>query len=239
MKIDLIQYLASLCFIYTYGRLAIHIVPEILHHFLNEPIQWNKNLEKPRLLFHLVGLGVMHLVFYSYNSIEHSNLFFQILIPAVFIPGFLFCHFSWTEKFKVSFTGTPKKIIKRSPENFNISISERQATELYNELVRYDLIDQDKTSLEDFKNVLLKDWKSHQSKLHLKMDGPSCREFYDYLTKTYPNNNMTLKNLFITSGLVLRPDGKPYNYNTIKNAPTRTPVSKENKSLKKIFKKLG
>ena len=50
---------------------------------------------------------------------------------------------------------------------------------------------------------------------------------------------MTLKNLFITSGLVFRPDGKRYNYNTIKNAPTRTPVSKQKDILVQIFSKLS
>jgi hypothetical protein len=48
---------------------------------------------------------------------------------------------------------------------------------------------------------------------------------------------MPLKNLFITSGLVLRPDGKIYNYNTLKNAPTRTPVSKQHEVLARIFNK--
>ncbi|WP_156888572.1 hypothetical protein [Christiangramia echinicola] len=105
-------------------------------------------------------------------------------------------------------------------------------------MVRFDLIDQEETSMEDFKNVLLKDWNSHSSKIHLKMDGPTCREFFDALIKTFPNNSMTLKNLFITSGLILRPDGKKYNYNTLKNAPTRTPISKQNEVLNTIFQSL-
>ncbi len=52
-------------------------------------------------------------------------------------------------------------------------------------------------------------------------------------------NSLTLKNLFISSWLILRPDGKSYNFNTIKNAPTKTSFSKQNKniqaSLEKIF----
>ncbi len=102
-------------------------------------------------------------------------------------------------------------------------------------MVRFDLIDQEATSLIDFKKVLLKDWDSHHSKIHLKMDGPSCREFYDHLKKTFPNNSMTLKNL-ITSGVILRQDGRNYNYNTLKNAPTRSPISKQHESLKVVFK---
>ena len=106
-------------------------------------------------------------------------------------------------------------------------------------MVRFDLLDQEKTSIEDLRNVLLKDWNSHSSKLYLKMDGPSCREFFDYLVKTYPNNSMTLKNVFITSGLVRRPDAKKYNYNTLKNAPTRSPLSKMHVTLNSIFEKLN
>lgn len=106
-------------------------------------------------------------------------------------------------------------------------------------MVRFDLIDQEATSLIDFKNVLLKDWDSHQSKIHLKMDGPSCREFYDYFKKSFPNNSMTLKGIFITSQLIVRPDGNEYNYNTLKNAPTRSPISKRHSTLKTIFQNLN
>lgn len=106
-------------------------------------------------------------------------------------------------------------------------------------MVRFDLIDQEATSLNDFKNVLLQDWDSHRSKIHLNMDGPSCREFFDYFIHTFPKNSITLKNLFFTSGLILRPDGKRYNYNTLKNAPTRTPISKKHDALKLIFQKFN
>lgn len=70
------------------------------------------------------------------------------------------------------------------------------------------------------------------------MDGPSSREFYEYLSKAFPKNTMTIKNLFITSELVLRADGKKYKYNTLKNAFTRTLVSKQNEVLINIFRAL-
>lgn len=239
MSFDLFTYITSVAFIYVYGRLAIHFVPGILHYFLNEPIHWHKQLEKPRIFFHIVGLFFMHLMTFSYTSLDNINNSLQLIYSIVFIPGLLLCHFSWTEKFRYSFLPQMKHSIGKSSENFNLSISESHLTELYNEMVRYELLDQDKTSLEDFRNVLLEDWTKHQSKLHLKMDGPSCREFYDYFTKTYPNNTLTLKNFFITSRLVLRSDGRRYNYNTLKNAPTRTPVSKNNETLVNIFKSLS
>ncbi len=237
MSFDMFTYLTSLAFIYTYGRIAIHFVPGFLLYFLNEPIHWQKQLEKPRILFHLVGLFFMHLMTSSYISLQNGNISLQLISSVVFILCFLLCQFSWTEKFRDSFLA-PVNSIKKLHENFNLRISESQIAELYNEMKRFELLDHDKTSLEDFKNVLLADWACHQSKLHLKMDGPSCREFYEYLVKTFPSNTLTLKHFFSTSKLVLRPDGKAYKYNTIKNAPTRTSYSKKHSELNLIFQKI-
>ncbi|NJY64157.1 hypothetical protein HC174_15550 [Salinimicrobium sp. CDJ15-81-2] len=104
--------------------------------------------------------------------------------------------------------------------------------------MRYDLVQQDKTSFLDFKNVFTQDWNSHRSKIYLKMDGPSCREFFEQLAQTFPSNSLTLIDFFDRSQLIVRPDGKSYKYNTIKNAPTRTPVSKHHEKLINIFNKL-
>lgn len=239
MSFDMFTYLTSLAFIYTYGRLAIHFAPGFLHYFLNEPIQPQKQLEKPRVLFHLVGLFFMHLMDSFYSSLQNGNIALQLISSVVFMLGFLVCQFSWTEKFRRSFLAPINNSIKKPHENFNLRISESQIAELYNEMKKYELLDQDKTSLEDFKNVLLENWAGHQSKLHLKMDGPSCREFYDYLVKTFPTSTLTLKNFFNSSKLVLRPDGKAYKYNTIKNAPTRSTYSKRHADLNIIFQKFN
>ncbi len=237
MKIDLFQYLANLGFIYTYGRIAIHFAPKIFDYFMNEPFDWHKQVEKPRIFLHLIGLSFMHLMAYSNSSIENKGVFIHSIIWFTFILGFLACQFTWTKKFEDTFAPLLKRSIAKSSENFNLSISDLQLSQLYNELVRFDLLNQDLTSLEDFRNVLLKNWKEHNSKLHFKLDGPSCREFYEYLTRTYPNNSLTMKNLFVTSKLVLRPDGKSYNYNTIKNAPIRSNFSKKHLELEKVFQK--
>ncbi|MDT0644550.1 hypothetical protein RM553_17045 [Zunongwangia sp. F363] len=239
MSFDLFPYLASIAFIYTYGQLALHFAPKIFYYFLNEPFAWQKQVEKPRIFLHLIGLSYMYLMVYSYSSLGNRGIFIQLITWLAFILGFFSCYFTWTEKFQVSFQSQLKKNATRSSENFNLSISDSQLGGLYNEMIRHELIDQDRTTVEDFKNVLLKDWKSHDSKLHFKMDGPSCREFYDHLTKKFPNNTLTLKNLFINSGLIFRPDGKKYNYNTLKNAPTRTHVSKQHEVIINIFQKLN
>ncbi|WP_295181405.1 hypothetical protein [uncultured Christiangramia sp.] len=237
MNFDIITYLLSFGFIYIYSRLAIHYLPVIYSHFLNENLSLVNSVEKPRLLFHFTGLSFMHLMSNFHHSNQTSNLAVQLIIVLVYLLGLYFCLTSWRENFKSSFL---KKIISnsdKSPNNFNLSISDIHLTQLYNEMVRFDLIDQEATSLLDFKNVLLEDWGNQRSRIHLKMDGPSCREFYDHLIKTFPHNSITLKNLFVTSGLLIRPDGKKYNYNTLKNAPTRSPISKQHEALEAIFQK--
>tara|TARA_B100001063_G_C16683364_1_gene513030 strand:+ start:248 stop:967 length:720 start_codon:yes stop_codon:yes gene_type:complete len=238
MNFDVFTYLFRLAFIYIYSRLAIHFAPIILFYFINSNFGITGYLEKPRILFHLTGLSFMHLMFTFHQTYESSGVPIQLLVLLVFFLGVFFCLILWGEKFKSSFSEKLRIKAAKPSFNFNLSISDIQINRLYNEMIRFDLIDQEETSIADFKNVLLKDWNSHSSKIHPKMDGPSCREFYEYLIKTFPNNSITLKNLFITSGLILRPDGKKYNYNTLKNAPTRTPISKQNEVLNSIFQRL-
>lgn len=180
----------------------------------------------------------MHLMFYYHKTHRSIDITLDVLALLIFFLGIFFCLISWGEKFKYSFSGKRRTTAIKTRHSFNLSISDLQATALFNDLVRFDLIDQERTSIEDFKNVLLRDWNSHNSKIHLRMDGPSCREFYDHLIKVFPNNSITLKNLFVTSDLIRRPDGKPYKYNTLKNSPTRTPMSKQNEVLKIIFEGL-
>ena len=238
MNFDVFKYLSSLAFIFIYSRLAIHYAPAIFFYFINSNSSTTRYLEKPRILFHLIGLSFMHLMYSFHQTYRGSDISLQLLALLIFSLGLYFCVISWGEKFKSSFSEKLKIKAARPINNFNLSISDFQINRLYNDLVRFDLIDQDETSFEDFTNVFLKNWNSHSSRIHLKMDGPTCREFFDGLVRTFPNNSMTLKNLFINSGLVLRPDAKKYNYNTLKNAPTRTPLSKQHQILKMIFRNI-
>tara|TARA_R110002020_G_scaffold427354_2_gene636705 strand:+ start:146 stop:619 length:474 start_codon:yes stop_codon:yes gene_type:complete len=132
----------------------------------------------------------------------------------------------------------PEKTAFKKADNFQLKISEGQLQKLYQGLMKYDLLNPDKTSFQDFENALTKDWDTHNSKIHFKMDGPSSREFYEFLSATFPND-MTIKDFFIYSGVVLRADEKKYKYNTLKNSPTRTPVSKQNVALVNIFKRMS
>lgn len=237
MNFDIFTYLTTLGFIYVYGRLSVYFAPKALSYFLNSSPNFNPQLEKPRILFHLLGLSFMHLIYSFSGTFRDSNISILATILLVFFLGVLFCHLAWTDKFESSFQPPLKKTVTTSKENFNISISKSQLTQLYNELIRFDLVNNDNTSFEDFCNVLLKNWKDHNSKIYLKMDGPTCREFYSFLNKAFPNNKISLRNL-VSSKLFVRPDGNFYKYNTLKNAPTKTPFSKNYKNLQHIFERI-
>lgn len=155
-----------------------------------------------------------------------------------FSLGLYFSIIPWTDHYKNSIQNRKAVPPLKKDRNFNLTISEDQLHKLYSGLMRHDLLNSEKTNLQDFKNVLTKNWIDHNSKIHFNMDGPSCREFYEYLVKTFPNNTMTLKNL-ISSKLFIRADGKFYKYNTLKNAPTKTLYSKNYKEMQQIFDKIG
>ena len=199
---------------------------------------WKSQFEKPRILFLLTGLVFMHLMVYANETLTAGNYLLRIIVIIVFAISLFISHIVWTDRFESNLL-TQKKLVHQPEEkNFNLKISDIQIHKLYTELVKYDLVNSNETSILDFKNVLTQNWDSHNSKINFNMDAPSCREFYNCFTKTFPNNTMTIKNVFITSKLVLRPDGKRFNYNTLKNAPTRTPFSKHNEILFSIFEKL-
>ena len=238
MSFDLFKYLTTLGFIYIYGRLILHYGEMLWAYMMNERILWNIKIERPRILFMGLGLGVMHLAVYSRYTIESDTLLVPAISFLVFLAGLFLSNLPWTEKFKSSMQSQKLASSLKKDKNFNLNISEDQAQKLYHNLMRYDLLNSEKTSLQDFRNVLTKDWGAHNSKIHSNMDGPSAREFYEYLSKTFPRNTMTIKNQIITSELVLRADGKKYKYNTLKNAFTRTPVSKQNEALIDIFRAL-
>ncbi len=244
MSFDLFKYLTTLGFFYIYGRLILHY-GEIFWTFMwNDGVLWKSSLEKPRILLLATGLGLMHLISFARTTIPPDNYTLQILLLLSFGIGFYFAVITWTDQFRNNILvpkplQVPEKTAPKKEDNFNLEISEDQLQKLYHGLMRYDLLNSDKTSIQDFKNVLTKNWDAHNSQIHINMDGPSAREFYENLSKAYPHCTMNMKDLFIKSGLVFRPDGKKYNYNTLKNAPIRTPVSKNNQALDSIFKDLG
>lgn len=55
-------------------------------------------------------------------------------------------------------------------KNYNITLDDKLINKLYNELERNEFIDIFETSYDQFVEVLKKDWHSHKSVIHLKMD---------------------------------------------------------------------
>ncbi|NDV42676.1 hypothetical protein GTK07_04995 [Muricauda sp. 40Bstr401] len=100
------------------------------------------------------------------------------------------------------------------------------------------MIHSEQTNLDDFIEVFLKDWHTHNSKIFFKLDAPSCREFYELFKLKFPTNSLSLIDFFKRSDTIRRKDGKPYKYSTIKDAKSRTPVSNRSEDLKAIFESL-
>lgn len=156
MSFDIIKYLTTLGFIYIYARLVLHYGSFFLNYMLDQGVYWKSNFEKPRLLFLGLGLGLMHLMAYSRNSIETDNYFLPGIILSVFSLGFYFSTIPWTEKFEDNFQRRKLKQSGKKVNNFNLAISDNHLQKLYRELMRYDLLDSEKTNLQDLRMFLLK-----------------------------------------------------------------------------------
>lgn len=235
MQGDFIKYLLLLCFAYVYVRLLILYIKVFARFMFNEPTKWDKYIEKPRLAIYGIGLLLMHV---SYPEIIKYFItpyhIFHFLNWFIFISGMIICHSTWSKKFRNVFIPSIKKKL-RPRTNFGISISERQLQKLYDELVRFDMIDMEHTKSEDFEKVILLDWDLHSSKIYFNLDAPSCREFYELFKTKFPNNTLSLIDFFDRSNTIRRTDGSAYAYDTIRNAKSRTPISKRSDDLKAIF----
>lgn len=238
MHNNFIKYLLLLCFAFAYVRLLIPYIGFFARFMFNEATNWNKYIEKPRMVFYGIGLLLMHS---SYSSIleyqSQSTGFFFISNFLIFLGGILMSQITWSKKFKSIFIPSIQKKL-RSRRNFDVSISERQLQKLYDELVRFDMIDIERTGNEDFEKVFLLNWDTHSSKIYFNLDAPSCREFYELFRIEFPKNALSLIDFFDRSNAIRRTDGSAYAYDTIRNAKSRTPISKRSDDLKVIFSNL-
>ena len=71
---------------------------------------------------------------------------------------------------------SPSKKIKG---NYQIEVKNEVLEEIYNELNRYDFIDIDRTSKEDFIKVFKLDWKDHDSVIHFKITNVEVKFFIE------------------------------------------------------------
>jgi len=234
----LIKYLLLLCFAYVYVRLLIPYIGFFARFMFNERVGWDKYIQKPRLVFYGLGLALMHGSYSTFfERIEISPQLFYALNWFVFICGIALTQLTWTKRFKNVFIPKIQEKLKRK-KNFNVSISDEQLKILYNGLASYDMIIGERTKRNDFVKVFTSDWGTHDFKIYFKLDAPSCREFYELFKVTFPNNSLTLIDFFERSDSIRREDGNPYTYSTVKDAKSRTPISKRSDDLKEIFSDL-
>jgi len=238
MQTSIIKYLLLLCFAYVYVRLLIPYIGFFARFMFNEPIRWDKYVEKPRLVFYGTGLILMHT---SYSGIlefaSNPSSFYFIGNCLIFLGGIAMSQITWSKKFKNVFIPKIKGKLKRK-NNFNISVTDAQLTDLFNGLVRFDMILIERTQEEDFIKIFREDWNTHDSKIYFKLDAPSCREFYELFKVCFPENSLSVIGFFKRSNTIRREDGKPYTYSTVKDAKSRTPISKKSDELKTIFSNL-
>lgn len=69
--------------------------------------------------------------------------------------------------------------LKKIKGNYQIEVKNEVLEEIYNELNRYDFIDIDRTSKEDFIKVFKLDWKDHDSVIHFKITNVEIKFFIE------------------------------------------------------------
>ncbi|WP_146129939.1 hypothetical protein [Flagellimonas meridianipacifica] len=231
----ILKYFMITCFAYVIIRIAVPYLVLFLRFMFNEAFKWDKYVEKPRLVFYALGLFSMNL---GYNGIveplERFSIFSYATGGFLFLIGMFTTQLTWSKWFERIFIPKIKEKLKTS-RNFNISISKSQLGKLYDNLVRYDMVIIDKTSKVDFIQCFLEDWDEHDSKIHLKLKNPACKEFYELLKMSFPKNDLQLIDFIKNSDVLRREDGRRYNYDTVRNALTRPRVSKRSEELEAVF----
>ena len=119
MNETLIKLLFALALAVPFGLLLIKYILLSISFMTNENIDWDKHVEKPRLLFYIVFGGLSYLCWYLIHNIPfegtaNSKLVFQIfMLLCVAFYSFML-HFTWTKRFR-------KKYIKDNNSKSDIS----------------------------------------------------------------------------------------------------------------------
>ena len=84
---------------------------------------WISKIEKPRILFLVLGLGLMHLSVFSRYAIESDTFLVLGISFLVFLAGFFLSILPWTDKFKNSIQRQKPAGSLKKAKNFNLDIS--------------------------------------------------------------------------------------------------------------------
>ncbi len=134
--------------LWRYGKMYVFFM-------LNEPTEWDKQIDKPRLLFHSVGLILLATPFYSngiQQLIQSDNILIQLGQWVPFFAGALTVQLSWTSKFKNVYGGIKKKISPFKKLQTTLT-SEKEATKIYERFSQVGYIKTDIASFMAFVNL--------------------------------------------------------------------------------------
>jgi hypothetical protein len=123
----------------------------------------------------MVALVIILLIFLqiSYSFYKDFGNIWLAGTPLVLFAGTLFfvlVGISYKDKLK-----RRNRSSRLKPVGFNLDFTERILKKIYLSLTRYEFLDEDLTSFEDFYNVLVFDFDEHSSELHFKCTQPQLK----------------------------------------------------------------
>ncbi|NDV96894.1 hypothetical protein D0T84_18565 [Dysgonomonas sp. 521] len=97
-----IQIAITVLLLYPVGRLFFKYLKIFIWYMFNTPITWwNKEVEKPRLLFFIFGIFAVIISWKLF--LEANSIFLMILSLLINLIGILTLFFVWTSKFELRF----------------------------------------------------------------------------------------------------------------------------------------
>lgn len=195
---------------------AVIILPFFISYMLNVQVQnFDKKIEKPRLLFYILfGLSaVISLVTFYY--LENDNIFDQLASVAqilMFTISAYLLYFSWNNKFIVDLIPQMQKKFFTESKYFQIGWSEDQLKDIFNRLnennfieilSEYDVLDYD-----FFKDNFLLGKIPDEQLFKLNMDHIQTKYFFDLFSSR--SKGFTLDDFLCffknKNGIVIRPN---------------------------------
>ncbi|OPC53538.1 hypothetical protein BAY07_15935 [Elizabethkingia bruuniana] len=191
---------------------------------------YNKYIEKPRLLIYLIFLPLLFLIISQLKTINASDSFLTQLIQfliynsSIFICC-LFLGFTWTEKFISKFIPDVEESLQKVSEHK--SLAEENKHKIFEKFRQFEIIDDD-IERDNFCSTFL----SLPLKVNLNY---SQLYYFHYLYKTRIDAKMDLRK-FIE--YFLQKNAKPFDYNTIKKEGSRQKNPKNQEFLDELFNEI-
>ena len=124
--------------------------------------------------------------FYLYHNVQ--NQIWAIIPIFVFIAVLLVIYIIDRLNFRLQNNRTYRK---SELKGIHLDLNERVFKKIYFYLTKYEYIDEDRTSFQDFSNVLSKDFKENESVIHFNMNLGELKYILEYLKKLKPGLSLT------------------------------------------------